>query len=107
MIEAMLPRIAQLRVMFEHMGATPEAMETVMGQLAGPGRTAEQSVALMDQILKMVQAGRYEAALPPGVYDVFVSEASSSPRCRRLAVNAGYQPTWRLMLEHDDIYLQK
>lgn len=58
-------------------------------------------------ILKMVQAGRYEAALPPGVYDVFVSEASSSPRCRRVAVTAGYAPTWRLMLEHDDVYLQR
>jgi hypothetical protein len=58
-------------------------------------------------ILKMIQAGRYEAALPPGVYDVFISEASSSPRCRRVAVNAGYTPTWKLMLEHDDVYLQR
>jgi hypothetical protein len=30
-------------------------------------------------VLKMVKPGRYEAALPPGVYDVFVSEASSTP----------------------------
>lgn len=58
-------------------------------------------------VLKMVKAGRYEAALPPGVYDVFVSEASSIPRCRRLLVKAGYTPYWNLMLEHDDIYLER
>jgi hypothetical protein len=57
-------------------------------------------------VLKMVKAGRYEAALSPGVYDVFVSEASSIPRCKRVLV-AGHTPYWNLMLEHDDVYLQK
>src|SRR5258707_565184 len=37
-------------------------------------------------VLKMVKPGQYEAALPPGVYDVFVSEASSTPRCRRVLI---------------------
>jgi hypothetical protein len=58
-------------------------------------------------VLKMVKAGRYEAALPPGVYDVFVSEASSIPRCRRVLVRAGHGQLWNLMLEHDDVYLQR
>jgi hypothetical protein len=58
-------------------------------------------------VLKMVKAGRYEAALPPGVYDVFVSEPSSTPRCRRVLVTAGYTGYWSLMLEHDDVYLAK
>jgi cytidine deaminase len=57
-------------------------------------------------VLKMVKAGRYEAALPLGVYDVFVSEASSIPRCRRVLV-AGHTPYWNIMLEHDDVYLQR
>jgi hypothetical protein len=56
-------------------------------------------------VLKMVTPGRYEAALPPGVYDVFVSEASSTPRCRRVLIN-GHTPYWNLMLEHDDVYLE-
>lgn len=56
--------------------------------------------------LKMVKAGRYEADLPPGVYDVFVSEASSTPRCKRILVT-GSTPYWNLMLEHDDVYLQR
>src|SRR6266513_1458706 len=56
-------------------------------------------------VLKMVKPGRYEAALPPGVYDVFVSEASSIPRCRRVLIN-GHTPYWNLMLEHDDVYLE-
>jgi hypothetical protein len=57
-------------------------------------------------VLKMVKPGRYEAALPPGVYDVFVSEASSTPRCRRVLIN-GHTPYWNLMLEHDDVYLER
>ena len=58
-------------------------------------------------ILKMVKAGRYESAIPPGIYDVFVSEASSTPRCKRMPVTAGYTPYWNLMLEHDTVYLQQ
>ena len=57
-------------------------------------------------VLRMVKAGRYEGALPPGVYDVFVSEASSTPRCRRVLIN-GHTPYWNLMLEHDDVYLER
>jgi hypothetical protein len=58
-------------------------------------------------VLKMVKPGRYEAALPPGVYDVFVSEASSTPRCRRALVTADYTGYWKLMLEHDEVYLER
>ena len=58
-------------------------------------------------VLKMVKAGRYEVVLPPGVYDVFVSEASSTPRCRRVLINPGSGKLWKLMLEHDDVYLQR
>jgi hypothetical protein len=58
-------------------------------------------------VLKMAHAGRYEAALPPGVYDVFVSEGTSIPRCRRVLVTAGYTGYWTLKLEHDDVYLQR
>jgi hypothetical protein len=58
-------------------------------------------------ILKMVKAGRYESAIPPGVYDVFVSEASSTPRCKRMSTERGYIPYWNLMLEHDNVYLQR
>jgi len=58
-------------------------------------------------VFTMMQAGRYEAVLPPGVYDVFVSEASSTPRCRRVLITGGYTGYWNLMLEHDDVYLQR
>lgn len=57
--------------------------------------------------LKMVKAGRYEAEVPPGVYDIFVSEASSIPRCRRVLVKPRGGHLWNLMLEHDDIYLER
>ena len=58
-------------------------------------------------VLKMVKPGQYEAALPPGVYDVFVSEASSTPRCKRVLMKEGGGPVWNLMLEHDDVYLER
>jgi hypothetical protein len=58
-------------------------------------------------VLKMSHAGQYEASLPPGVYDVFVSEGVSIPRCRRVLVTAGYTGYWTLKLEHDDVYTQK
>ena len=58
-------------------------------------------------VLKMAKAGRYEGPLPPGVYDVFVSEASSTPRCRRVLINPEGGQLWNLMLEHDDVYLQR
>jgi hypothetical protein len=58
-------------------------------------------------VLKMVKPGRYEAALPPGVYDVFVSEAGSTPRCRRALVTADHTGYWTLMLEHDEVYLER
>ncbi|HET9401294.1 MAG TPA: hypothetical protein VFO34_10105 [Candidatus Acidoferrales bacterium] len=58
-------------------------------------------------VLKMVKAGQYEIALPTGVYDVFVAEASSLPRCKRVLVTVGRWPDWKLMLEHDDLYLNR
>src|SRR5579872_5152102 len=45
-------------------------------------------------VLTMVKPGQYEAALPPGVYDVFVSEGSSMPRCKRVLINKGGGPVW-------------
>ena len=38
---------------------------------------------------------------------MFVSEASSTPRCRRVLVKDGGGPVWSLMLEHDDVYLER
>jgi hypothetical protein len=64
--------------------------------------TSETSI-----VLKMVKVGQYEAALPPGVYDVFVSEPSSTPRCRRVLITAGSTPYWSLMLEHDELYQER
>jgi hypothetical protein len=57
-------------------------------------------------ILKMSRPGRYEALLPPGVYDVFVSEGTSIPRCRRLLVRPGQGKTWTLKLEIDEVFTQ-
>ncbi len=55
-------------------------------------------------ILKMSHAGQYEASLPPGAYDVFTSEGTSVPRCRRLLIRKGLTTYWILKLEIDDVY---
>ena len=57
--------------------------------------------------LNMSHAGRYEASLPPGVYDVFVSESTSIPRCRRVLISPGFAGYWTLKLETDDVYTEK
>lgn len=58
-------------------------------------------------VLKNAQPGQYEASLPPAVYDVFVSEGTSEPRCRRILIKPGVTSTWTLKLEIDEIYTEK
>lgn len=55
-------------------------------------------------VLKSPTAGRYETSLPPGVYDVFVSEGTSEPRCRRMRIREDFPSTWTLKLEIDEVY---
>ena len=55
-------------------------------------------------VLKSSAAGRYEVSLRPGVYDVFVSEGTSEPRCRRMRIVGGLPSTWTLKLEFDEVY---
>lgn len=56
-------------------------------------------------VFKMVRAGRYEGSIPPGVYDIFVSDSSSEPRCKRMQVAEGRTDYWTLKLENDDVYM--
>jgi hypothetical protein len=58
-------------------------------------------------LLKPSKGGQYGASLQPGIYDVFVSEGSSTPRCRRLEIRAGQTSCWTLKPEIDDVYLDK
>ena len=53
-------------------------------------------------VFKMLEAGRYEVSLPPGLYDVFISDGSSIPRCRRMRVESGKVSYWLVKLEIDD-----
>jgi hypothetical protein len=58
-------------------------------------------------VLKGSTPGHYEASLPPGVYDVFVSEGTSEPRCRRMRIVGGVPSTWTLKLEIDEVFTKK
>ena len=55
-------------------------------------------------VLTSSKAGLYEVSLPPGIYDVFVSEGASEPRCKRLEVLAGLPSNWTLKLKNDEVY---
>lgn len=58
-------------------------------------------------VFQMTHAGRYEATIPPGVYDVFVSEGDSEPRCKRVLAVSGKTGYWTLKLETDSVFTQK
>jgi hypothetical protein len=55
-------------------------------------------------LLESPKKGQYEASLDPGVYDVFVSESGSMPRCRRVNIQSKSGTYWTLKLEIDDVY---
>jgi hypothetical protein len=52
-------------------------------------------------VFKMFEAGRYEVSLPPGLYDVFISDGSSIPTCKRMRVTSGEVNVWTVKLEDD------
>ena len=58
-------------------------------------------------VFRMAREGRYEATIPPGVYDVFVSEDISEPRCKRMMVVPGRTSYWTLKLENDEVFTYK
>ena len=58
-------------------------------------------------VLKLVRPGHYETSIPPGIYDVFVSESDSVPRCKRVLIRSQKPTYWIIKLEDDDIYLTK
>jgi hypothetical protein len=58
-------------------------------------------------VLKMSYAGRYELPIPPGVYDVLVSEGISIPVCKRVLIRAGSTTDWSVNLEMDHEYTQR
>ena len=57
-------------------------------------------------VLKGSTPGRYETSLPPGLYDVFVSDGISEPRCRRMRIREGLTGKWTLRLEMDEVYIK-
>jgi hypothetical protein len=58
-------------------------------------------------VLRSSLDGRYETSLPPGVYDVFVSDGISIPACKRVQIKAGSTISWAVQLELDRVYSEK
>jgi hypothetical protein len=58
-------------------------------------------------VFSQVNPGQYESSLPPGVYDVFVSEGNSVPRCKRVLIQPKRRSYWTLKLEDDEVYTSR
>ena len=52
------------------------------------------------------RVGWFEINLHPGLYDVFVSEGSSLPMCRRFEIKANRTKVYSAKLEVDDDHLE-
>src|SRR5690348_11126306 len=50
--------------------------------------------------------GQFEKSLPPGLYDVFVSEGSSLPMCKRVEIRPDHAKVYTAKLEADEEHLQ-
>lgn len=68
---------------------------------------ADKDSSFRSYVLKMTHAGEYKTSLPPGVYDVFISEKGSVPTCKRLLVKEGLSTDWTLKLEMNQVYSEK
>lgn len=68
---------------------------------------ADKDSSFKSFVLKMTHAGEYKTSLPPGVYDVFISEGGSVPTCKRVFVKEGLTTDWTLKLEMDHVYSRK
>ncbi len=53
-----------------------------------------------------VREGWFELSLQPGLYDVFISEGSSLPMCRRVEIHAGKTKFYTAKLEADEDHLE-
>jgi hypothetical protein len=53
------------------------------------------------------ESGRYEAKVPPAVYDVFISDGISIPVCKRVQVEAHRTVSWMVQLQTDLEYTLK
>ena len=52
-------------------------------------------------VLQHTASGTYEAELPASIYDVFVSDGTSLPVCKRVAVSSRGAVSWRIQLRTD------
>jgi hypothetical protein len=56
-------------------------------------------------MLKATHDGFFETRLPPGVYDIFVSEVSSVPMCKRVEIVGGNIEHYTANLKLDNEHL--
>jgi len=57
-------------------------------------------------VVKPIRPGWFEFSLAPGLYDVFVSELSSLPMCKRVEIKPGHTRVYTAKLETDDEHLE-
>jgi hypothetical protein len=58
-------------------------------------------------VLTQTKDGYFETSLPPGLYDVFVSDADALPACKRVAIVAGQVEHYGVNFKVDEEHLEK
>jgi hypothetical protein len=60
-----------------------------------------------DRVLQTNSYGEYSIGLPPGFYDVFVSEVGFSPSCRKVWIRTGQTAVYDTMLVLDPVEIHE
>jgi len=85
-------------------------VQALIGDNNTPSKDAfvyvRESLGQVSLAVSPTRIGWFEVALKPGLYDVFVSEGSSLPMCRRFEIKANQTKVYSAKLEADDDHLE-
>lgn len=60
-----------------------------------------------DLILQSNKMGQFQAELPPGFYDVFISAMGFSPQCRKMRIKVGHVARYDAKLKVDSLVINE
>jgi len=75
---------------------------------SGSGVGLRSNVGIKQALMVETDArGEFEADLPPGFYDVFVSASAFSPECRKVRIKPGETATYNPRLKVDALVINE
>jgi hypothetical protein len=86
----------------------PGASITIHWDLSGSKTGLQTNVGIKaDVSVKTDAKGLFQAEVPPGFYDLFVSSSGFSPQCRKVRVRQGQVTTYSPKLHVDPLVTQE